>query len=128
MSVDLPNTSYARDLFNLVQRSDVDQMSFAFQADDDCWDDEEGCDPEDRSRTIKVRTLRSVRLIDVACVVSPAYGSTSLSTVPSQPFDDGPRSLPQTCPLEMRSQILSARQFSSKAKQARQRLFSLILS
>jgi hypothetical protein len=58
---------------------------------------------------------------------NPAYQSTSVSALRSfNSFD--PRSLPDSCPVEMRSRIISSQQFSTKAKEARQRLLNICLS
>jgi HK97 family phage prohead protease len=64
--VDLPESR--ADTFELVSRGDVSGSSFAFQAYDDQWDYRDGT---------ALRTLLSVRLIDVAPVVNPAYVNTS---------------------------------------------------
>jgi uncharacterized protein len=64
--VDLPETR--ADTFELVSRGDVYSSSFAFQAYDDEWGFRDGT---------ALRTLLSVRLIDVAPVVNPAYINTS---------------------------------------------------
>jgi hypothetical protein len=114
-------------------------MSFAFQVDPggEEWNDE--INPEDRSVKIPVRTLRSVRLMDCSVVCAPAYSSTSVSAVPlfnsldTQALDatwagPTPRMLPATCPLEMRSKIISAYQQSSKARTKRERLLNFILA
>jgi HK97 family phage prohead protease len=74
----LPDTSYARDLYNSIKRGDINQMSFAFQVNDDGedWDDDTD---EDGDRT-SIRTLKSVRLLDVSCVTYPAYSDTNVGT------------------------------------------------
>jgi HK97 family phage prohead protease len=131
MQCTLPDTSYGRNLYASVLRGDISNQSFAFivDPDGDSWDEE--IDDETNSR-IPVRTLRSVRLLDCSAVTNPAYSSSSVSAVQqlnSQPLADsweGPRSLPSTCPAEFRSRIIESQQFSSKAKEARQRLFSLL--
>lgn len=64
----LPDTSYARDLHELLQRGDVNQMSFAFTKIRDSWDEE---------TSPPTRTLREVRLHDVSVVTYPAYPETS---------------------------------------------------
>jgi HK97 family phage prohead protease len=125
MDVDLPDTSYAKDLFALVQRQDLSQMSFAFQVDSDSWDEEDDPNfPDDRSKTIRVRTIQDVRLLDVSCVTNPAYASTSLEAFP---YDA--RSLwPNGMPMEIRSHLSVRSRPPSKGREARQKLFSLILS
>ena len=68
VDVDLPDTSYARDLRTLLERGDVSQMSFGFEKVRDAWDD--GTEPP-------TRTLEEVRLFDVSVVTFPAYPETS---------------------------------------------------
>lgn len=68
-SIVLPPTGYARDLHALVQRGDVQGMSFGFVVNKggDQWNTEEGQ---------RRRRLRSVRLFDVSVVTNPAYRDT----------------------------------------------------
>lgn len=67
--VDLPQSR--ADVYELVQRGDVRQSSFAFVAFEDDWaTSEEG---------FPLRTLISGRLHDVSPVVSPAYEDTSVA-------------------------------------------------
>lgn len=66
----LPDTSYARDLLALIDRADVSQMSFAFEAVRDKWDDD--ADPP-------LRRLQEVRLWDVSIVTYPAYPDTTVT-------------------------------------------------
>lgn len=65
----LADTTESRDLWTLVQRGDVDQMSFAFRVIRQKWSD-------DRSE----RTLTEVSLADgdVSVVTYPAYPATSV--------------------------------------------------
>lgn len=67
---DLPPTTVGRDLSVLMQRGDVDSMSFGFTVPrgGDSWS-------EDGS----TRELRQVRLIEVSVVTFPAYPATSAS-------------------------------------------------
>lgn len=67
--VDLPATR--ADVHELVQRGDVRQSSFAFVAFEDGW----GVHPD---TGYPLRTLESVRLVDVAPVNTPAYLDTSV--------------------------------------------------
>jgi HK97 family phage prohead protease len=68
-SVDLPDTTVGRDLAVLAERGDVYQSSFAFMTIEDEWDMTEQGFP--------LRTLKQIRLVDVAPVNSPAYLDTS---------------------------------------------------
>lgn len=65
--VDLPDTSYARDVRQLAERGDLNGASFAFVPGDWSWD--EGTD---------TRTHTSVKaLVDVSPVTFPAYDGAS---------------------------------------------------
>jgi HK97 family phage prohead protease len=61
----LPNTSYAKDLAELLERRDVRESSFTFFMVQDNWDYTEDGYPQ--------RSLIEVGLIDVAPVTFPAY-------------------------------------------------------
>jgi len=67
--IDLPDTGYARDLWRLVDRGDVSQMSFGFRTVTDSWRMEE---------SVPTRTLEAVELFDVSPVTYPAYGETNV--------------------------------------------------
>lgn len=69
--VDLPDTSVGRDIAALAERGDLRYSSFAFQTIEDEWDVTEQGFP--------LRTLRAVRLVDVAPVDDPAYRDTSVA-------------------------------------------------
>lgn len=65
--VDLPNTSYANDLRELVERGDIDGASFGFVPGVHSWDTE-----------TQTRTHTSVaQLVDVSPVTFPAYAGAS---------------------------------------------------
>lgn len=67
--LDLPDTSYARDLRELISRSDVNAMSFGFIPGDDRW----SMAPDGR----QIRThIRARRLVEVSPVALPAYEGT----------------------------------------------------
>lgn len=68
--VDLPQAR--ADVFELVERGDVRQSSFAFIAFEDDWTTSDQGFP--------MRTLVSGRLLDVAPVNTPAYEDTSVGT------------------------------------------------
>ena len=69
IDAEIADTSEGRDLYKLVERGDVDQMSFAFRVIRQKWS-------EDRS----TRTLTEVSLADgdVSVVTYPAYPTTSV--------------------------------------------------
>ena len=66
----MPNTQYAKDLTESVNRGDISQSSFAFLALDDKWEKVDGQD---------VRTVMRAELIDVSPVTYPAYAATDAS-------------------------------------------------
>lgn len=63
--VDLPNTTYANDLVELMKRGDINQSSFAFLIEQDRWEERDG-------KTYRIIEKVS-RLIDVSPVAMPAY-------------------------------------------------------
>jgi len=72
MAVTMPDTSYARDVYALVERGDVSQMSFAFSVrkGGETWATEAGQ---------RVRRLRALDLYDVSVVTYPAYQATTVA-------------------------------------------------
>lgn len=73
----LPDTSYARDMREMMTRGDVTQCSFGFTVPQggDTWAEE----MIDGKKTL-VRTLRSIgQLLDVGPVAFPAYTATEVS-------------------------------------------------
>lgn len=84
---DLPNTAAGRDMYESVQRGDLNGCSFAFIVDDArmCEYKEEEIDDEDEGMRGKVKRaaraiIRTIRdfanLIDVSVVTHPAYPQT----------------------------------------------------
>ena len=63
--VDLPKTSYANDLVELMKRGDINQSSFAFLIGEDRWEQRDG-------KTYRIISKIS-RLLDVSPVAQPAY-------------------------------------------------------
>lgn len=70
VEIDLPDTSDGRDLAVLVERGDIDGMSFSFTVRKEEWDDT--VDPP-------LRTIRAVELLEVSAVTWPAYADTELA-------------------------------------------------
>ncbi len=69
---DLPNTSTARDLMELLKNGTISQSSFAFTVEDDSWELKDG---------MNIRTINRVsQLYDVSSVTYPAYNDAT-STV-----------------------------------------------
>ena len=66
---ELAQTSYGKDVKVLLERGDVDSMSFGFSVIKDTWSNDGG-----------ERTLNSVRLHEVSIVGAPAYTATSGTT------------------------------------------------
>lgn len=73
ISDDLPDTSYARDLLEIMspERQDVDGMSFGFNCLDEEWTQTED--------GIPLRRLIKIELFDVSVVTYPAYPSTEVA-------------------------------------------------
>jgi HK97 family phage prohead protease len=69
-----PETVWAKDLMASIERGDINQCSFAFQVDQQSWDD-----PDDEENDMPLRTLKRVSLSDVSTVTYPAYDDTSCS-------------------------------------------------
>lgn len=86
-----PNTQWARDLVESVDRGDVSQMSFGFVALDDRWL------PAGRDG-LPIRELLRVKLLEVSIVAVPAYLDTSVKVQLVRDPNAGQRSAqpPQT--------------------------------
>lgn len=70
VEIDLPDTTDGRDLSELVNRGDIDGMSFGFRVTHDEWD--ESVEPN-------LRTIHKIELHEVSAVTWPAYADTSLA-------------------------------------------------
>jgi HK97 family phage prohead protease len=129
-SCDLPDTSYARDLLENVRNGNVTEQSFAFTVEDEDWGDEP--DPDERDSRVPVRTLRSVKLVDTAFVVQPAYPGTSVSADAagsnagrSHSFE---QLFPAGLPTEIRSRVPDVRERLEFRRDQRRRLTNSVLS
>lgn len=70
--IDPPDTQYARDLIASIRRGDITQSSFAFQVENEQWDE------DDDGRL--VRTIQSFKkLFDIAPVTYPSYPDTTVA-------------------------------------------------
>jgi HK97 family phage prohead protease len=76
----LGKSPFAASVLESVQRGDVSEMSFAFIIDRQNWREEKQGD-----KTIAIRELLSVRLLDVSCVTYAAYEGTSVYARDNQP-------------------------------------------
>ena len=76
----LPDTSYAKDLIELMERGDVTQSSFAFTIEDESW--------EERADGMLIRTVKKVgQLYDVSPVTYPAYKDSTSGLRTSAPIE-----------------------------------------
>lgn len=75
--VQLPDTSYAQDVYELVKRGDVTQNSFGFRTVKDEWND-----------AMTERELIEAELQDVSPVTYPAYPQTKVSARAEQALGD----------------------------------------
>jgi len=125
MECDVADTSYGRDLISSVKRGDISQMSFAFQAEDEDWSEED--DPENPDERISIRTLKSVKLLDVSAVTYPAYASTSITSMQPTVMERSHNQLfPYGLPQEVRSRLGNAA-LNPRSQEARRRLFSMFV-
>lgn len=128
----LPDTSYARDLHESVERGDVTGASFAFTVDagGEEWGEEDSdpSDPDYPAR-VKVRTLRSVGLQECGPVVYPAYETSRVRTdSPQHPFFNFlplNEMFPAGVPQEIRSHVPL---FQGSPESRRRQLTNLVIS
>jgi hypothetical protein len=76
-----PNVQASRDLYALVERGDITQMSFGFTIGDE--------DIDDRGDTVRAHITRIEQLFELSAVTFPAYAQTSVMAVPDE-FAYGP--------------------------------------
>ena len=88
--IELPDTSIGRDLAALVERGDIDAMSFGFTVRSDRWERTEGRN---------VRYIEDVDLYDISAVSFPAYADTTVAL----------RSMPEDKPDDLRRRRLDVR-------------------
>lgn len=72
VSIDPPDTQFARDLGVSIERGDINQMSFAFQVLEEEW-------IRGEKKDLDLRKIKKVRLYDVSPVTFPAYDSTDIA-------------------------------------------------
>lgn len=68
-----PNVQASRDLYALVERGDITQMSFGFTIGDE--------DVDDRGDTVRAHITRIEQLFELSAVTFPAYAETSVYAV-----------------------------------------------
>ncbi len=72
VSIDPPDTQFARDLAISIARGDINQMSFSFQVLEEEWKMGE-------KKELDLRTIKKARLFDVSPVTFPAYEGTDIA-------------------------------------------------
>lgn len=93
----MPDTSYARDVFESVTRGDIDECSFGFMAVRTAWIEEP--DPDDDKRIRCIRELHDVDLFDISTVTYPAYPGTNTDAERALKADGA------GVPIEIRSRL-----------------------
>jgi HK97 family phage prohead protease len=74
---ELPNTQYARDWYNLIERGIVDGMSFAFDCDGDTWD--YPTEQDAKEGKLPKRTINNItKLWEITITPFPAYYEASV--------------------------------------------------
>ena len=71
VTIDPPDTQFARDLGVSIERGDISQMSFAFQVLEEEW-------IRGENKELDLRKIKKVRLFDVSPVTFPAYDGTDI--------------------------------------------------
>ena len=71
-TIDLPDTSYARDLYQSVKRGDIDGMSIGFTVEEEKREVGKG-------QELDLYTVTRAKLFEVSPVTFPAYEGTSVS-------------------------------------------------
>lgn len=74
--LDIPNTTTGNDAWELIQRGDVDGVSFGMSVTKDKWSSE---DREDGKKVYK-RTVLNAELYEISPVAFPAYPSNEVAT------------------------------------------------
>lgn len=106
-TIDPPDTTFARDLMESMNRGDIDQSSFGFTIVNDGTGDDWDYDEE---RDLYVRTIRKFnRLFDVSVVTYPAYQATE-SLVAQRSLDDFKQNQEELQKAEAKRQEIALRQ------------------
>lgn len=73
----LIDTTYNRDVAEMIRSGAIDGQSFRFSIVEDSWNDEPEPSP-DNPKALPERTIRSVKLYEIGPVTFPAYEATTL--------------------------------------------------
>jgi len=73
VSIEPPDTQFARDLAVSIDRGDINQMSFAFRVMEEEWIMAE------KPKDLDLRKIKKVQLFDVSPVTFPAYDGTDIA-------------------------------------------------
>jgi HK97 family phage prohead protease len=74
MRCQLPNNTVGRDLYESIQRGDINKMSFGMFVDMDDWSEQ-----NDNGTRGVLRSVKKARIFEVSCVTDPAYEDSSVS-------------------------------------------------
>jgi HK97 family phage prohead protease len=104
VTAELPDTTYSRDVKELMRRGVLDQMSFGFVVRSDSYDQIKG---------VQVRSVDDVDLFDVSIVTMPAYPGTeaSLRSWEGCNTESNPSNAGRTQLLVARHRLLSKGEF-----------------
>lgn len=72
IEIDPPKTQFAKDLMELIDRGDINQMSFAFQIEKEGWE-------KGKEGKADLRILERVKLYDISIVTFPTYEGTTVA-------------------------------------------------
>jgi len=95
MVADIAPTTQGRDIYTLIQRKDITQMSIGMQVDDEYYD------YDTHTRHIK----HIYRIVDVSCCELPAYKNTSIDIV-KRSFKDAEDEIKRKLEQEKRYKML----------------------
>jgi HK97 family phage prohead protease len=74
---ELPNTTVGNDVAEMMNRGDLDGMSFGFRTRQDNFRDEDIVGEDGQIRRVTMRDLLNAQLLDVSVVTFPAYAGAS---------------------------------------------------
>lgn len=140
----LPDTTDARNVYNLVRDHYSDACSFAFEIDGEDGEEWGTCDDPDTGERIGLRTLKRVKLHDVSVLTNaPAYPTgtrvevdalrpSSLNAMPRSLSDLFPTGVPQSFPAavgtELRARMMTREEERSRVKNSSKKILIFLLS